>query len=283
MEYAGAGPRRGAFYLVAALVLCVALAAALTPWLALRDPFKIETRVRLKPPGTRFADGTVALLGTDAVGRDVLSRILWGARISLVIGLFAVIVAGAIGVLAGLLAGYYGGWAEHVLMRLADIQLGFPGIMLALAVTAVLGPSVPNLIISLGITRWVSYARLVRGVVLSLREREYVEAARALGAPDRRILRRHILPGITPVLVVLATVEVGRVIIVEASLSFLGLGIQAPQPSWGGMVADGRAYLSTAWWVSTFPGLAIGLTTTAVGLLGDGLRDALDPRLRRTQ
>jgi peptide/nickel transport system permease protein len=268
--------------LLAALSLAIVVAGAAAPWLAPRSPTKTETASRLKPPGTRFRDGTVALLGTDQVGRDVLSRILHGARVSLTVGFAAVVVAGAIGLAVGLVAGYYAGWPDTLIMRLADIQLGFPGILLAIAIAAVLGPSAENLVISLGITRWVAYARLTRGIVLSLREREFVEAARALGASDRAIVARHLFPFVTTTLLILATIEIGRVIVAEASLSFLGLGVQPPQPSWGGMVADGRQYLFGAWWVSTTPGLAIGLTTLAFGLVGDRLRDRLDPRLRAT-
>lgn len=265
------------FTLLSLGIVVMALGA---PALAPRDPVKAETSARLKPPGARFRDGTSALLGTDQVGRDILSRIVHGARVSLTIGFFAVVVAGGIGVVAGLVAGYYGGWWDTLIMRLVDIQLGFPGILLAISITAVLGPSVQNLVISLGITRWVAYARLVRGVVLSVREREFVEAARALGAPDTTILSRHIFPSVLTPLMILTTIEIGRVIVAEASLSFLGLGVQPPQASWGGMVADGRQYLFNAWWVSAFPGLAIGMTTTLFGLAGDALRDRLDPRLR---
>lgn len=268
------------FLVLSLLSLGIVLVAAAAPAVAPRDPVKAESATRLKPPGVTFKDGTVALLGTDQVGRDILSRLIHGARVSLTVGFFAVVVAGAIGVVTGLAAGYYGGWADTVIMRLADIQLGFPGILLAIAITAVLGPSVQNLVISLGVTRWVAYARLVRGVVLQVREREFVEAARALGARDATIMLRHIFPSVVTPLMILATIEIGRVIVAEASLSFLGLGVQPPQASWGGMVADGRQYLFNAWWVSTFPGLAIGTTTLVFGLAGDALRDRLDPRLR---
>ena len=263
-----------------ALAAAIVLAALAAPWVAPRSPLRIETASRLQPPGTLYRDGTVALLGTDQVGRDVLSRIVHGARVSLTVGFAAVVVAGAIGLTVGLVSGYYAGWTDTLVMRLADIQLGFPGILLAIAITAVLGASVENLVVSLGVTRWVAYARLTRGVVLSLREREFVESARALGASDLAIVARHIVPAVTTTLLILATIEVGRVIVAEASLSFLGLGIEPPAPSWGGMVADGRQYLFGAWWVSTFPGLAIGLTTLVFGLAGDRLRDYLDPRLR---
>jgi peptide/nickel transport system permease protein len=263
-----------------ALSAGIVLLAVAAPWVAPRSPVKVETASRLKAPGTAYRDGTVALLGTDQVGRDVLSRIVYGARVSLTIGFAAVVVAGTLGLLVGLVSGYYAGVLDTLVMRLADIQLGFPGIVLAIAITAVLGPSVENLVISLGLTRWVAYARLTRSVVLSLREREFVESARALGASDLAIVRRHIFPAVTTTLLILATIELGRVIVAEASLSFLGLGIEPPAPSWGGMVADGRQYLFGAWWVSTFPGLAIGMTTLVFGLAGDRLRDRLDPRLK---
>lgn len=265
-----------------ALATAIVLLALAAPWVAPRSPLRVEIASRLKPPGTAFRDGTVAVLGTDQVGRDILSRIVHGARISLTVGFAAVVVAGTIGLLVGLFSGYYVGWVDMLVMRLADIQLGFPGLVLAIAMTAVLGPSLENLVISLGLTRWVAYARLARSVVLSLREREFVESARALGASDLAIIARHIFPSVTTTLLILATIELGRVIVAEASLSFLGLGITPPAPSWGGMVADGRQYLFGAWWVSTFPGLAIGLTTLVFGLAGDRLRDRLDPRLRHT-
>ncbi|MBA2447913.1 MAG: ABC transporter permease [Chloroflexi bacterium] len=259
------------------LVLFI-LIAALGPLVFPYDSVTVRTGERLKPPGEILADGSRALLGTDQVGRDLLAQVLQGARISLLVGLATVAVAGLIGLLVGVLAGYYGGAVDAVSMRLADIQLAFPSILLAILIAAMLGPSVVNVIITLALTRWVTFARVARAATLATRERDFVTAARALGAGDRRLLGRHIIPSTVGPLVVIATVEVGLVIIAEASLSFLGLGTPSDQPSWGLVVANGRAYLNTAWWISTMPGLALSLVVLAVGRFGDQLRDTLDPR-----
>jgi peptide/nickel transport system permease protein len=264
----------------AIVVLGVVLAAALAPLVAPFDPLEQDIGQRLKEPGWQDAQGRVHPLGTDHLGRDILSRIVFGARIALVVGLAAVLISGVLGMLIGLLAGYFGGRVDDFLMRLADIQLAFPFILLAIAVIGVLGPSLRNIIIVIGVSSWVVYARVVRGEVLSIREREYVQAAIALGSQHWRVLRHHVLPNtFTPWLVV-ATLDMARVIVIESALSFLGLGVQPPTPTWGGMLADGRVYLSTAWWLATFPGLAILITVLGINLLGDGLRDTLDPRLK---
>jgi peptide/nickel transport system permease protein len=262
------------------VVLGVMLAAAFAPLVAPFDPLEQDIGQRLREPGWQDAQGRVHPLGTDHLGRDILSRIVFGSRIALVVGLAAVVISGLLGMLIGLLAGYFGERVDDFLMRLADIQLAFPFILLAIAVIGVLGPSLRNIIIVIGVSSWVVYARVVRGEVLSIREREYVQAAIALGSQHWRVLRHHVLPNtLTPWLVV-ATLDMARVIVIESALSFLGLGVQPPTPTWGGMLADGRVYLSTAWWLATFPGLAILITVLGINLFGDGLRDTLDPRLK---
>jgi|KBSSwiStaDraftv2_1062776.scaffolds.fasta_scaffold05056_11 peptide/nickel transport system permease protein len=264
----------------AAVVVAVMLAAALAPLVSPFDPLEQDIGQRLKEPGWQDAQGRVHALGTDHLGRDILSRIVFGSRIALVVGLAAVVISGVLGMVIGLVAGYFGGRVDDILMRLADIQLAFPFILLAIAVIGVLGPSLRNIIIVIGVSSWVVYARVVRGEVLSIREREYVQAAIALGSQHGRVLWQHVLPNtFTPWLVV-ATLDMARVIVIESALSFLGLGVQPPTPTWGGMLADGRVYLSTAWWLATFPGLAILITVLGINLLGDGLRDTLDPRLK---
>jgi peptide/nickel transport system permease protein len=261
------------------VVSIVLLAAAFAPWLTPFDPLEQDINQRLKEPGWQTAEGRVHALGTDHLGRDILARVIFGSRIALVVGLSAVLISGVLGMAIGLVSGYFGGKVDDFFMRLADIQLAFPFILLAIAVIGVLGPSLRNIIIVIGVSSWVVYARVVRGEVLSIREREFVQAAIALGSRDGRVLVRHVLPNaFTPWLVV-ATLDMARVIVIESALSFLGLGVQPPTPTWGGMLADGRVYLSTAWWLATFPGLAILVTVLGINLLGDGLRDTLDPRL----
>jgi peptide/nickel transport system permease protein len=261
------------------LVLFV-LAAVVGPMVVVYDPITTRTGERLKSPGTALSDGSIALLGTDQVGRDLLAQVLQGARISLLVATGTVFAAGLIGLIIGVLAGYYGGLLDTVAMRLADIQLGFPTILLAILIAAMLGPSVTNVIITLSIARWVTYGRVARASTLSTREREFVLAARALGATDRRLLLRHIVPTTLTPLIVIATVEMGLVVISEASLSFLGLGTPPDQPSWGLIIANGRAYLNTAWWISTLPGVALSMVVLSVGQFGDRVRDYLDPRSR---
>jgi peptide/nickel transport system permease protein len=262
------------------VVVVVLLAALFAPWIAPFDPLEQDINKRLKEPGWQTAAGRIHALGTDHLGRDILARVIFGSRIALVVGLSAVLISGVLGMAIGLVAGYFGGKVDDFFMRLADIQLAFPFILLAIAVIGVLGPSLRNIIIVIGVSSWVVYARVVRGEVLSIREREFVQAAIALGSRDGRILLRHVLPNaFTPWLVV-ATLDMARVIVIESALSFLGLGVQPPTPTWGGMLADGRVYLSTAWWLATFPGLAILVTVLGINLLGDGLRDTLDPRLK---
>jgi peptide/nickel transport system permease protein len=262
------------------VLVLVVLSAALAPLLAPHDPTLQETSQSLKP-GV-WAGNQRNLLGTDLQGRDILSRLIHGARISVAVGLTAVTISVLIGVLAGLLAGFYAGKLGDGIMRLADIQLSFPAILLALALVGILGPSTFNVILVLGVTGWVIYARVVRGRVLSVKQTEFVTAAQAVGARDPRIIFRHILPNVMTPVIVLATLEVAAVIIAEATLSFLGVGIQPPTPTWGGMLADGKLYLRNAWWVATIPGITITLVVLSINLLGDWLRDTLDPRFRLT-
>jgi peptide/nickel transport system permease protein len=271
--------RTALFGLIVMLVVLVTALAA--PWVSPFDPIEQDIGDRrLKPPGWRDDAGRLHALGTDHLGRDLLSRIVHGAQPALMVGFAAVVISGLLGLTAGLVSGYFGGRVDDVLMRLADIQLAFPFILLAIAVIGVLGPSLPTIIAVIGVSSWVVYARVVRSAVLSLREREFVQAALALGSRDGRVLLRHVLPNaLTPWLVV-ATLDMARVIVIESALSFLGLGVQPPTPTWGGMLADGRVYISTAWWLATFPGLAILVTVLGINLFGDGLRDTLDPRLK---
>ena len=262
------------------VVVGVFVAALGAPWLTTYDPTEQDITNRLRPPGSPDPSGRAHLLGTDHLDRDMLARVIFGARPALMVGFAAVAISGLLGLVVGLLSGYFGGRIDDVFMRLADIQLAFPFILLAIAVIGVLGPSLPVIIVVIGVSSWVVYARVVRGSVLSLREREFVQAALALGSGDGRILVRHVLPNaVTPWLVV-ATLDMARVIVIESALSFLGLGVQPPTPTWGGMLADGRVYISTAWWLATFPGLAILVTVLGINLFGDGLRDTLDPRLK---
>jgi peptide/nickel transport system permease protein len=261
---------------VAAVVLTAVFAPVVSPF----DPLAQDISQRLREPGWQDPQGRVHPLGTDHLGRDILARIIYGSRIALLVGLAAVAISGLLGMAIGLIAGYFGGRVDDFFMRLADVQLAFPFILLAIAVIGVLGPSLTNIIVVIGVSSWVVYARVVRSEVLSIREREFVQAAIALGSRDGRVLARHVLPNtFTPWLVV-ATLDMARVIVIESALSFLGLGVQPPTPTWGGMLADGRVYLSTAWWLATFPGLAILITVLGINLFGDGLRDTLDPRLK---
>lgn len=264
----------------AVLLLLFFAAAALAPVLAPQDPANIVLADRLKPPG--FVSPTTQLhywLGTDNTGRDILSRLLYGARISITIGFLTAALSLSIGIVVGATAGYYGGWVDSLLMRFVDFMLTIPQLPLIMIVLAIFNNSLLLLLIILGITSWMSVARLVRGEFLSLRERDFVEAARAQGAPDLRIICRHILPGALAPLIVNATFRVANAILVEAILSFLGLGVQPPTASWGNMLIGAQDELGIAWWTSVFPGIAISLAVLSFNLVGDGLRDALDPRL----
>jgi peptide/nickel transport system permease protein len=278
----GAGARRTRRLVAAGGLFVLALAAVAVgaPWLAPQDPVRQSLRGRLAAPTLEGVDGRAHLLGTDHLGRDVLSRVIWGARVSLLVGFAAVVVGGLVGATLGILAGYRGGWTDSVIMTVADAQLAFPFILLAIGIIAVLGPSFPTLIVVIGLSGWMSYARVLRSQVLVLRSREFVDAIQALGGSVPRVIARHILPNVMSSLTVIATLELARSIVLEATLSFLGLGVQPPTPSWGGMVHEGREYLDSAWWISTFPGLVLMLTSLVVSRTGDWLRDLLDPTLR---
>jgi peptide/nickel transport system permease protein len=266
---------------VGAVVLTSVVAIALLAPLIAPYPFDtLNLYFARKPPMSVDPNGNLYILGTDALGRDMLSRILWGARVSLLVGVVSVLLASSIGIPIGLITGYYGGRLDAVIMRLADIQLAIPGLILAIALIAVLGGSLFTVIFVLGFTAWVGYARIVRGQVLSLKEQPFVEAARASGGSDWRIIAKHILPNVWTPVIVIATSHVGGVIIAESSLTFLGVGISPSIPTWGILIADGRNYLDTAPWIATYPGVALTITVLAVFFFGDGLRDVLDPRLR---
>jgi len=259
-------------------VLLAVGAALLAPWVAPHSPTAGQLALRLRPPAWQATAVEGRVLGTDLLGRDVASRLVWGARVSLLIALAATAIGAAAGSLIGLVTGYYRGRVDRVVTKVIDVQLAFPFVLLAIAVIAVAGPSIPVLVVVLAIGAWVGHARIVRGLVLSLREREYVQAALALGATTPRILFRHLLPEILSVIVVLATFDVGRIIILESTLSFLGLGVQPPTPSWGSDLRDAAVYVRQAWWTAAFPGLAIMVVVLGLNLLGDALRDALDPK-----
>lgn len=289
VELAGEGRRTGLSRLLVAaahrpsallgflIVLAVVVGALFANWIAPYDPAAQNIPDKLAHPwllGGSFQH----VLGTDSLGRDLLSRIIFGARISLVIGIAAVAIQATLGVTIGVLAGYYGGWIDAILMRIVDIQLGLPFLILALTIVAVIGPGLRNLIIALGLTGWIVYARTVRAEILVLRELEFVQAAIALGAGGVRVIWRHLLPSLGTSILVISSLQVPRVIVSEASLSYLGLGVVPPTPSWGGMIAEGRDLLGLAWWVAVLPGVAITLTVIGINLVAEFLRDQLDPR-----
>ncbi len=248
--------------------------AIFAPLISSYDPTAVALRTRLQPPSRAH------LFGTDEFGRDILTRVFYGARISLPVGLIALAIGVSLGTLVGLIAGFYGKVVDAVLMWFVDVLLAFPGLLLALLVVAILGVDLRNVMIAVGVSMVPRFARLVRGTVLSARENLYVDAARAIGVPERHILIRHVLPNILSPVIVLATLSLGVTILTAAGLSFVGLGAKPPSPEWGAMVAEGRQFLQRQWWIGTFPGVAILLTVLSVNLIGDGLRDALDPRMR---
>ncbi len=262
-------------------LLAASIAAAFGPLFAPLDPNRQNLVLRLAEPMAAGPDGSVFLLGSDALGRDVFSRLLSGARVSLLVGIAAIAVGGTIGIVAGLLSGYFGGWVDDLIMRVGDIQLAFPFILLAIMFLVVLGAGVWNLVLVLGVGQWVTYARIVRADTLSLREKEFIEAARALGDSTLSIIFRTILPNILAPLTVIASFNVASVILSEAALSFLGLGVPPSVPTWGSMLAESRdTLIANKWWLAVFPGVAIMLTVLSFNILGDWFRDFLDPRLR---
>ena len=268
--------RRLSPVLPAVLVLgAVTLAAVAAPLLAPASPTAQDLMYGLEPPGRDYP------LGTDHLGRDLLSRVVYGARVSMVVSTAAVLLSAGVGLVVGLVAGYFRGTVDAVASAVIDMQLSFPPVLLAIAIVSALGPNLLNTVLVMAITSWVVYSRLIRGEVLSIREREYVQAAKLLGADSARVLTRHIFPQVVPSLLVLLTLQFGRMVVLEATLSFLGLGVQPPDPSLGSLLADSRDYIQTAWWVTFFPGIAISLTVWATNLVGDWLRDVLDPRLSR--
>jgi ABC-type dipeptide/oligopeptide/nickel transport system permease subunit len=265
----------------AGLLLLIVASAVFAPWVAPKDPLVVDIRHRLAPPAWMAGGTRENLLGTDQVGRDLLSRVVYGGRVSLVVGVAAVMISASVGVLLGLGGGYLAGRTDAVIMTGVNIMLTFPFILLALAVIAVLGPSLTNMIIVLGITGWPLYARVVRAETQAIRERDFIAASRALGLGHLRIVFRQILPNLSSTIVVIATLEVARVIIAESFLSFLGLGIQPPTPAWGNMLGEGRVYMLNSWWIAAFPGLAIFVTTLVINLMGNALRDWLDPHMKQ--
>ena len=264
----------------AAVLLVIVGATLLAPWGTPHDPLAVEIRHRLAPPAWMEGGTTQHLLGTDQVGRDLFARVVYGGRVSLVVGVFAVLISATLGVLLGLAAGYFGSRTDAAIMTLLNVMLSFPFVLLALAVIAVLGPNLVNMIFVLGIADWPLYARVIRAETLAIREREFITAGRALGMSHARIMFGQILPNLVSLIVVIATLQVARVIILESFLSFLGLGIQPPTPAWGNMLGEGRVYMLNSWWIAAFPGLAIFVTTLAINLMGNALRDWLDPHMK---
>ncbi len=263
------------------ICITIVLISAIIPWaFAPLDPHEQNLRIFLQPPGFVDSVGNTYWLGTDQQGRDVLSRVIWGARVSLIVGFAAVVVSGFIGITLGMVAGYYGGIVDTIISRIIDSALAIPFILLAMSIIAILGPSLQNVILAITIRTWIVYARVIRGTVLSVKEFEYIAGAEAVGCNTFRIMVFHLLPNVLSPAIVIATLYLGRMIIIEAALSFLGVGVPPPTPTWGGMLAHGREYLDTAWWIAFFPGIVLMMTVLGINLLGDWLRDALDPRMK---
>jgi peptide/nickel transport system permease protein len=263
------------------LLLPVVICGIFGPLFVPHDPGAVNPDLSMRPPSwLEGAEGTY-ILGTDSLGRDVLSRVIVGARATLIVSLIGVFLAGTIGVFLGLISAYFGGWFDTVIMRAVDIQMSIPGTLLALLISASLGAGLATVIAVIAIVFWTQYARVTRGETLSVKQRDFVAMARVLGCPAKRILRRHILPNIIDSAFVVATLQLGVAVMLEAALSFLGLGVQPPSVAWGKMIAESRLYIGTAWWLPLFPGLAIMLTVLGANLLGDWLRDRFDPKLRQ--
>lgn len=258
-----------------ALIGLLVAAALLVPWLAPYDPFQTNVARRLEQPSREH------LFGTDQLGRDIFTRILYGTRISVRIAVLTAIIATAIGAPLGVVSGYSRGRTDDLLMRVTDMFMAFPSLILAMAIAAALKPTLENVVIAISLASWPAYARLARSVAIGIREEVYIEAARAMGATSRRILQHHVLPGVVSPLIIQVSLGMGGIILTAAGLSFIGFGAQPPSPEWGLMIAEGRSYITNAWWLSTFPGIAISLVVLGFNLLGDGIRDVLDPRMRR--
>ncbi|MGW2508215.1 ABC transporter permease [Streptomyces scopuliridis] len=264
-----------------AVLVLLLVAALFAPLIAPYDPNTQNLLLRLRPPAWQDGGSGSHLLGTDQLGRDMLSRVIYGARVSLLVGAGAALLAGVIGTVVGLSAGYFGRWVDRTLMRLADVQLAFPSLLLALAIVGFLGSGLWMVILVLGFTGWVSYARVVRSEVMSLRTRDFITEARAIGVTDVTIMRRHLLPNVMAPLATICTLHVAAAIVAEASLSYLGLGVPKETVTWGAMLSDGQLYLGTSWWVAVFPGIALMLTSLAINITGDALRDVADPKAYR--
>ena len=276
------GSAKGMRLLLTGIVAAIVVGAGLlAPFFLEYDPMAIDLRARLLPPGTELADGRVAWFGTDHMGRDVLVQVVHGARVSLLIAFGTVLIAAVVGTFFGVVAGYFGGRSDMIIMRVVDIQLAFPPLLLAIIIAGILGPSIWNVVLSLSVIRWAIFARLVRGIALSIREKEFVEGARALGVRNAGIMARHVLPNTLNAIVIIATLQIALQMLAEGALSFLGMGVPPPTPSWGGLISHGRDYLDTAWWMSTIPGVAMTAVLLIIGMFGDALRDRLDPRFHR--
>jgi peptide/nickel transport system permease protein len=269
------------FALPVTVLALVVISAIFAPQIAPHDPLQTSLTARLKPPAFVEGGSQAYLLGTDKLGRDILSRIIWGSRVSLIVAVTVILITGTIGTALGILGGYLGGWVDSLLMRITDISLAFPGIIIALLLAVIIGPSLSTVIMAISLLGWAPYARLIRGEVLKLREADFVLQARIIGSSPLRIMLTHIFPNIVNPLLILATLFAGATILIESALSYLGAGVPPPAATWGSMVSDGRSLIDTAWWISFFPGLAIGMVVLSGNFLGDWLRDRLDPRLRQ--